>query len=350
MIEAWPGPGRRGQPLLGLGLLLGGWVVVRVLTWQPMPVAGVPVRSVAQILDRRLVMPGRGAGVVPVGGQRVRSHGVVRVPQRQIVGARRLAAGRADDVLPVSVGPAVPPEAAGQVEAVTGAAVLPGGAGARLSRWSGSAWLLWRPGGGDGKAALPSYGASQAGAVVRYRLGAEPLAPYAYLRGATALAGQPGVSADADLAVGFGIRPLRRVPVRALVEIRADRLGEGRVHARAAALAVSEFPPVALPGGANGEAYVQAGYVAGLAGTGFVDGALRVERRLVGFGPVVASAGGVFSGGAQQGAGRLDIGPAVTLAAISSRRQARATLEWRFRLAGDARPGSGPAFTVIAGF
>jgi hypothetical protein len=63
--------------------------------------------------------------------------------------------------------------------------------------------------------------------------------------------------------------------------------------------------------------------------------------------------GGVWSGG-QRGAVRLDLGPRIEghgLFGPPARRiGVRVGVDWRFRVAGEAQPGSGPAVTVAAGF
>jgi hypothetical protein len=46
----------------------------------------------------------------------------------------------------------------------------------------------------------------------------------------------------------------------------------------------------------------------------------------------------------------MDLGPAVAVALAHGRGSARAAVEWRFRVAGDANPGSGPALVVTTGF
>jgi len=63
----------------------------------------------------------------------------------------------------------------------------------------------------------------------------------------------------------------------------------------------------------------------------------------------VAVGGGVW-GGAQRGASRVDAGPTATLVLSSGRANLRASLDYRFRVAGDARPGDGPALTLSASF
>jgi hypothetical protein len=58
-------------------------------------------------------------------------------------------------------------------------------------------------------------------------------------------------------------------------------------------------------------------------------------------GPVEVGAGAW--GGAQPGAARLDMGPQASFRIPVGRTGIRASAEWRFRVAGDAEPGSGPA-------
>ena len=55
--------------------------------------------------------------------------------------------------------------------------------------------------------------------------------------------------------------------------------------------------------------------------------------------------------GAQRGAGRVDLGPAIELG-VPLGRQARARIEadWRFRVGGRAAPGSGPAVVLAVSF
>ena len=55
------------------------------------------------------------------------------------------------------------------------------------------------------------------------------------------------------------------------------------------------------------------------------------------------SAGFGVWGGAQPGLYRVDAGPRVTMRV---RDNVRVHLDWRQRLAGNARPGSGPALTL----
>jgi hypothetical protein len=221
---------------------------------------------------------------------------------------------------------------------------------ARESRWSADAWLFLRRGGDRrfaGGASSATYGASQAGAVVRYSLGRRsPHRPAAYLRATTALSG----ATEREAAVGISARPLPGVPVRAAAELRASDQA-GKTRARPAAMAVTEVQPFDLPAETRGEFYAQAGYVGGRFKTAFVDGQLRIDRKAVTLGTATVRAGGGAWGGAQKGASRLDVGPTATVSvAVGDTAAARVGVDWRFRVAGDARPKSGPALTISAGF
>ncbi len=217
-------------------------------------------------------------------------------------------------------------------------------------RWSMDAWALVRDDGGAMPEAgtLPAtYGASQAGAVLRYRLAmASRHKPSAYVRTTSTL----GSLNETALALGLSARPFPAVPIVAGVEGRVvDQGGNRRVQP--AALAVTELPPLALPGALRAEIYGQAGYVGGKYATPFADGQLRVDRRLLSLGRVEARVGGGAWGGVQEGASRLDAGPGLTVSApLSPKVFGRLALDWRLRVAGNAEPGSGPAMTVAAGF
>jgi hypothetical protein len=120
---------------------------------------------------------------------------------------------------------------------------------------------------------------------------------------------------------------------------------------RPAAFAYTELPPLELPHGARAEFYGQAGYVGGDFASAFADGQLRVDGRLLRLGRGELRAGGGAWGGAQKGASRLDIGPTATLGVpMGGTAAARVGVDWRFRVAGNAAPASGPALTLSAGF
>lgn len=215
-------------------------------------------------------------------------------------------------------------------------------------RWSGDAWLLWRrDAGGPLVSGQPSYGRSQAGAVLRYRLApSSGHRPIVYARTSRALVGPP----ETEVAAGLAARPLARVPISFAGELRVTDGPTGR-EVRPAAFAVTELPPARLPFGLVGEAYVQAGYVGGRFATAFVDGQAKVDTRVahIADSTEVRAGAGVW-GGAQKHAERLDVGPTANVSFRLGETPSRLAVDYRLRIAGQAQPKSGPALTFSAGF
>jgi hypothetical protein len=203
------------------------------------------------------------------------------------------------------------------------------------SRWSASAWLLVRDEGGTALAPGGTLGGSQAGARTTYTLG-----------GGFALSGRAYLPlrqiGGAELAAGIDWRPVRSIPV-SLVAERRERLGrDGR---SAFALTAYGGASAALTPHVRLDGYGQAGIVGLRSRDLFVDGSIRVSRRL---GPV--EFGAAVWGAAQPGAARLDAGPSLSLRLPVPDTNLRLQADWRFRVAGHATPGSGPALTLAADF
>lgn len=209
------------------------------------------------------------------------------------------------------------------------------------SRWAGSAWVFVREEMGDGTLAPGgTLGGSQAGARLTYRLNNDSRRPLS-------LSGRLYTPLDnlrgAEAALGIDWRPIAALPINLLAERRQGIGRDGR----------SDFA-LMLHGGAETRlargririaGYGQAGIVGVEARDLFADGALTATTRI---GPV--DFGGGAWGGAQPGAARLDLGPHAGLHLPVGRVTLRAAAEWRFRVAGDAAPGSGPTLTISAGF
>jgi hypothetical protein len=272
-----------------------------------------------------------------------------RVPARRIVGHQLLLAAALTHMeLAQEIGAyfAVPQSAGNAPAASAGGS--PSRSVAVLPRWTGDAWLLLRNGSSGPLApGEPSYGRSQAGGVLRYRLApASGHRPVVYVRATRALAGPR----ESEVAAGLAARPIAGVPLSVAGEMRISEEPAGR-EIRPAAFAVTEFPPVKLPRGLRAEAYVQAGYVGGRFATAFVDGQARIDAPVVRLGPKAQlRAGGGVWGGAQRRAARLDIGPSAAVSFPLGDTLSRVAVDYRVRVAGDAAPRSGPALTISAGF
>ncbi|WP_338466758.1 hypothetical protein RXV95_14630 [Novosphingobium sp. ZN18A2] len=376
---------RRGEPLLVLAALLTGWIGLRATMWDagfevvPAPVERIAGRSEDNARDpKRRVLPMQRAGkrghgatngsaahrFAPLHGTRqgpflpmvhpveslapkVQSRDV-RVPE---MGNVRAVAGH-QLLLMAALGYVTLPEIATRALSTMNPApqpVPPAGT-SRTSRWSADGWVLARRDGGE--AALlpgaPGYGGSQAGAVLRYRLhDGGRAAPYLYARVSGAL-GRPG--GDRDVAAGIGVRPVPSMPLRLLAEARVTQ-STGKARVRPAATVVTELAPQRLPMGVKAEVYAQAGYVGGKGATAFFDLQAVADKRVAATGGnmELRLGGGAWAGG-QRGAARLDLGPRASARLRVQGTASRVAFDWRFRVAGNARPGSGPAITVSAGF
>ncbi|MDO7834287.1 hypothetical protein Q4610_04440 [Sphingobium sp. HBC34] len=215
---------------------------------------------------------------------------------------------------------------------------------AKPDRWRVGSWLLWRPGGvTSGDAVTPGrLGGSQAGLRVDYEL--TPRAKsrtVAYGRITSALQ-HP---AAPETAVGLAIQPIRTIPVSLAAE-RRIALGRGARNANAV-MAVGGFGPSAIGHSIEAEGYAQAGIVGFRRGDRFIDGKVSLLSP-IGQSPV--RVGAALSGGAQPYVSRLDIGPELQLRLPLPQASARVSVEWRQRIAGNARPGSGIAITLATDF
>jgi len=180
-----------------------------------------------------------------------------------------------------------------------------------------------------------SLGASQAGARLTYNFTRQIAAT---LR-TTSDVGRRG----GEVAAGLRIQPVSGIPLWIDAE-RRQRVGSFGGGRNAFALffeaGVYDRP---MPLHFLLDSYLQGGVVGARSRDKFVDGALTLTR------PVYKqfSAGFGIWGGAQPGVYRVDVGPRVTM---KVRKNLRVHFDWRQRLAGNARPGSGPAVTLAGDF
>lgn len=145
-----------------------------------------------------------------------------------------------------------------------------------------------------------------------------------------------------ELAAGLRWKPARTIPMSLSVE---RRFRNGRKDAFAAYVAGGTS--IQLPLQSNLESYVQAGLLSGKQGGPFFDFTARVDRKL-GTTPLVAGMG--IWGGGQSNLFRIDAGPTIKNDFSISDTQFRISADWRFHIAGDASPKSGPAMTLSTSF
>lgn len=318
--------------LLGVAL---AWAVLRAMWLWPRPPERRPSPVIAWAPPLRMVAtPDEASGLA----SRSRAREATPAQARSVTPPKPLAyasprgpEASLPDVRPslsAPAGPSAPASPAGIAAAMTSSR-------APLERIAISAWALVRPtGSGAGLAPAGQLGASQAGLRATFPIGRSGLAIAA--RASAPLSMPRGK--EAALGIDWRLRP--RLPVTLSVERRVGLDRGGRD-----AWAVGAFGGVSeatLVGRATVDLYAQAGIVGARRRDAFADGAIRVVHPIGG--PGFAGVG--IWAAAQPGVARVDAGP--ILGARLGR--ARLTLEWRARLAGQARPASGPALSLGADF
>jgi hypothetical protein len=221
--------------------------------------------------------------------------------------------------------------------AVTGEAKHP-------ARFSGSAWAFVR-GGGRATASSPvgQIGGGQTGARLLYRIDkAERLAVSARVSGTI------GGIHQTEAAVGLDWKPIDTLPVHLMLDrrIAIDKGGRDAWTLGAA----GGVDDVRIAPGWRLDGYAEAGVVGARRRDLYADGAARIARAIdLGSGRSLAVGAGVW-GAAQPGAARLDAGPSVVLRAPVAGHVVAVALDWRERMVGAAKPGSGIALTVATDF
>lgn len=336
----------KGRPLRFLAVVLGGWIAIRIaLLWPAPPDAAQPVRAAAPVMlaaapAARLRSHDPSARVLRAaflaGPPRARRSDPTRVALALLAmirpgPSRPLGEAPAETVTDAAPAPASPPLS----PALTLPESTPG-----ASRLSASFWLIARAGSGLGASPLGGQlGGGQTGLRLAYALDrARRVALVGRI--ASPLAG-PGREA----AVGIEWRPTR-APVRLVAERRIAIDGGGGGPAIGVVAGVGPVPVR----GFRLEAYGQAGVIGRGGGVGYADGAARIERPITVHGGATLSAGAGLWGGAQPGAERLDIGPTLGLVVPLAGQRFRLSADYRARIGGAARPGSGFAFTLGTDF
>lgn len=376
---------RKGQPLVAYGLLVVGWIVVRSAFWDsPFPQTfELPNISSGTSID---AVENQWITQRAEGGEQAATHSEVKGDGWSI--AQPLLPSDTYGLDPVQRDPLAPIDrgdqfsdgnvaAAHQLMWLAAMSQLPvpesvtargrlaqsdahqagqwtlGTTSKPAKRWSLDAWIYLREGSARSLRSAgpqPSYGASQEGAVLRYRLAdAGGHAVDAYTRFTHALVSPR----DTEVAAGISAKPVAKLPLRVHGEMRAARFS-GETVVRPSVFVTTGLHEE-LPYGVQMRGYAQAGYVGGKYATAFADGQLVADKQLAAFDlartmPARLRVGAGAWGGAQEGAQRLDVGPSANLLVPVADAPVRLSVDYRVRVAGEAEPGSGVALTLSTGF
>ncbi len=197
---------------------------------------------------------------------------------------------------------------------------------------------------GGGAAASPVLGGGQSGGTLAYALdplARRPVAIIARIYAAhTAGGGIDGGTAQAAAGVRWQVTPGIGIAAERLIAIGSDTASDWNLR-----VAGGGRRPI-------GRAMLDAYGEAGVRGNGdaYAGGQARAMAEIARAGPLVVSAGPAAWGSiqrAQTTVGRLDVGAGVTIAAPYG---VTISADWRWRVAGNAAPASGPALTVATAF
>ncbi|MCA3256111.1 MAG: hypothetical protein INF91_10900 [Alphaproteobacteria bacterium] len=223
----------------------------------------------------------------------------------------------------------------------------PGTGGDARGRWSLSVWSLVRASGLVGPGVSPVLGGGQSGLTLAFAPDRNrPLALIARLT-----APHRGTAAGAQAALGLRWRPIAEVTLDAERLLPLGPAARDAWTLRAAGgAATAEVEHLRFDASVYGEAGVVGARARDLyaAGLGHVGLAAPVA-------PGLEAGAGIGVWGSVQRAGgatlaRLDVGPEVRTRLRVGPGAIRVIADYRWRLAGDAEPGSGPALTVAVDF
>jgi hypothetical protein len=324
-----------GRPLRFLALALGGWVMIRVALLLPEVASLPPSEMIPRVID--VLVPKVAAAALVRSPMPPR---VVTVP-RVVIAQPMVANPRPRQVPILTLQPSVAraPAATKLQTYIIPSPVAPPLVPRGPNRLSGSAWLLAR-GGPAGTVSGGQLGASQSGLRLAYAIGRRR--KFALVaRVATPL---EGVGREA--AFGIEWQPTR-LSIRLVAEQRFA-LDGGRGGPTLGIIA--GYGPTNVASGIRLEAYGQAGAIARDGVEGFVDASARLTHPLGTLAGAKVDIGCGVWASAQRDAERFDIGPSIVAMLPVASKTIRLTLDWRERVSGGARPGSGPALSIGSDF
>lgn len=329
----------RGRPLRFVGMVVCGWIGMRLVVLGSVPTqAPSPSPSPRGPAAARPVLP---VPLAPI----ARQEAVHALAPAARPGKVRSLAAAATAIPMLADAPRledVKPAEATAAPRLPVASVLPSTSpiAMRRPRWQASAWLVLRPGRGVGAApGAGQIGGSQYGIRLRHPLDRRArIAAYGRIAG-------PVRARGAEAALGIEWQPFR-ANLRLAAEQRIGLDGGGGGPGIGMVAGVDRR----LLGAFRLEAYGQSGILARTRVEPYADGALRITRPAA-TGRRTSLAIGIGAwGAAQRDAQRLDIGPSLVAELPIGAAHARLALDWRQRIAGGARPGSGVALTLGSDF
>lgn len=333
-----------GRPLRFLAMMLGGWTMIRIavlLSEDGTLPDGPVIPAVIEIL-----VPDAVAAVFTKSGERQpipEPIGALRTEPVAAPHLRTLAlAWKMPDRphYPIDHGlPAQPRPFAESKRQTIPSPFAPPARVRDARRLNGSAWLLAR-GGPAGTLSGGQLGASQGGVRLTYALGRRRRFAL------TARLAAPLRGKGREAALGVEWQPTA-LPIRLIAEQRFV-LDGGRGGPTLGIIA--GYGPADIAPGVRVEAYGQAGVIARNGLERFVDASARITHPLGGVAGARIDIGLGIWGSAQRGTERLDIGTSLVVGVPVAGKSLRLTLDWRERVVGAARPGSGPALSIGSDF
>ncbi len=205
-------------------------------------------------------------------------------------------------------------------------------------------YAFYRPGAnGESAIAQTRYGGTQAGAVAAYRIN-RPEDQRVDLLGRVSYS--PDDPNSLEFGAGLRWQPGRSLPISVATEYRRRVDGTGTAIIYAAG-GIDRQP---LAADFTLSAYGQAGIFEQDGVHGFFDAQASVLRPAGRLGPIAVEAGAGAWAGGTDAVHRLDIGPRLSFQLKTGGAPVTLAADYRFRIAGDAAPGDGPAITVSTGF
>ena len=210
------------------------------------------------------------------------------------------------------------------------------------------AYSFWRHGSSPtGMLGNGQYGGSQSAviaAIPMLRFSGNPGLSRLSLNGRASVA--HGSARERELAAGVRWRPVARIPVQVIAE---RRFRENRTDAFATLVAGGQSG-VKLPLGFRLDGYGQAGFVSGQGGGPFADVAAHAHRPIAQSQNASFAIGAGIWGGGQDNVMRIDVGPNIRANVTAGSALFQFDASWRWRVAGHAQPGHGPAVTLSTSF